>query len=108
MKMLLRMARAVVESVLQMISQQLNVINMLLDMIKGSFLTQIAMGWRGDDAVAFQQEVTTKLIPQFIAMITGVSTMSSNIQKAADIITQADQKARSMVNNLTQLFEQIL
>ena len=108
MKMLIRLAMKVVQSVLSQLTQQLNVVQeqALAPMRQ---MVQAVMGgiWVGDGANAFVDEVSSLMIPGVGRVADNITMIHKNVQHAADVIQQADQQVSSKVNGLADIFGSI-
>jgi hypothetical protein len=97
--LLMRLARKVLESVLQQLMQQFNVIQeQALAPIKQIIATSVEP-WKGEGADAFREELTNLLSPQITRIGTGITNYHSNLNKARDLIDRADSTARNLVNS---------
>ncbi len=96
---LMRLARKVLESVLQQLMQQFNVIQeQALAPIK-QILGSVDASWKGEGSLAFQEELKSLLSPQISRIGTGITSYHSNLGKARDLIDRADSTARGLVNS---------
>ncbi|KPL91868.1 hypothetical protein [Herpetosiphon geysericola] len=96
---LMRLARKVLESVLQQLMQQFNVIQeQALAPIK-KIIASSVVDWKGEGADAFREELTSLLSPQISRIGTGITSYHSNLGKARDLIDRADSTARNLVNS---------
>lgn len=106
---LIRIARAVLESV---IGQMLQQINLMDDQVLNPMqrLTQEVAGgsiWKGRGADKFVEEISGVATPQLQNIIQGISQYRGNIVDAANILDDADQQAARQFENLASTFEQI-
>lgn len=101
---LLRLARMVLESVLKQLAQQLNrVLEQALNPIQ-QMIQQVVGGiWIGDGADAFVNEVSQLVVPGVTKSGNHISTLSTNLQSARDIIERADEEADRLVK--TRLYD---
>jgi hypothetical protein len=102
---LLKFARMVVDSVMKMITGQLNIVeNVVMGAIK-QMVQQVLGGiWKGQGADAFVSEMNGAVMSE-LGQVTGhVSTMSSKITKAIGIMERADQTVRGIVGQVTDIF----
>jgi uncharacterized protein YukE len=96
---LMRLARKVLESVLQQLMQQFNVIQeQALAPIK-QIIGMVDSVWLGDGASAFKEELTNLMTPQVTRIGAGITSYHSNLGKARDLIDRADSTARNLVNS---------
>jgi phage-related protein len=106
---LLKIARAVVGSVIQIITSQINLIQDAITAPLRSFVQQVLGGiWKGDGASRFVQEMTNDVIPQLV----GIGNINLNfgglIRKSLDIMDRADRQATSKANELFDVFHKII
>jgi len=108
MKVLIRLAMKVVQSVLSQLTQQLNVVQEQA-MAPMRQMIQAVMGgiWIGDGADAFVEEVSSLMIPGVGRVADNITMIHKNVQHAADVIQQADQQVSSKVNGLADIFGSI-
>lgn len=107
-KLLLRIARAVVSQVSRSILQQINVVEDQVRSPLTSAMQPLLDGaWVGDGADAFFEEVNTRVLPQITAIVESASGFNINLLSALDILDQADNQARNIVNNLVDTFNSI-
>ncbi len=108
MSALLRFARQVVMNVMSQLTQQINVIEeqamnpmrqMIQDVVNGV--------WIGEGANAFVEEVSSMFIPGIGRVAETINQVNSNLNRAIDILDQADQQVTSLVNGLGDLFSDI-
>lgn len=96
---LMRLARKVLESVLQQLMQQFNVIQeQALAPIK-KIIASSEEHWQGVGANAFREELTNLMSPQITRIGTGITNYHGNLIKARDLIDRADSTARNLVNS---------
>jgi len=108
MKVLIRLAMKVVQSVLSQLTQQLNVVQEQA-MAPMRQMIQAVMGgiWIGDGADAFVEEVSSLMIPGVGRVADNITMIHKNVQHAADVIQQADQQVNSKINGLADIFGSI-
>jgi hypothetical protein len=73
---------------------------------KGS-LDEADSAWDGPDADAFLNEVDSQMIPGVAALLAALLGLRLRIQRAAEIIVQADHEAAGMVEELRAAYERI-
>lgn len=105
---LLQLARQVVESVVNQVTQQVNVIgNQVNDPVE-AILREILSGiWEGDDADAFVEEVRTRVLSELAEILQIVNNINLNVTSAAQIIEQADQQVEAMIEDLGATLGQV-
>ena len=97
---LIRMARAVVDSVLSGLTQQLNIVEQAAMTPIKAMVQQVVNGiWIGNGANAFVNEVSSLVIPGVTQISSHITGMTSNITKAREIIDQADQATQNLVKS---------
>ncbi len=105
---LIRMARAILQRVLGELAQVLNVVRDQALAPMRAMVQQVTGGiWIGEGANAFVEEVSSLMIPGVGKVMDQVSTMSTNLQRARDIIDQADQNVQGKAHSLGDLFGNI-
>lgn len=105
---LLSFARAVVQNILSQLTSQLNVVQeqalspmrMMIQAVTGGI-------WRGEGANAFVEEVSSLMIPGVGQVGEHISTLSRNLQRAIDVIDQADEQVSRKVDGLAAVFDNI-
>jgi len=105
--LLLSFARAVLGSVMDTITSQLNVVESQVLQVLEGFVKQVVGGaWQGPDADAFVSKVNT-LLPKISNSHQQTSNFLKGISQAADQIVQTDQQAESQVGDLINTFSSI-
>lgn len=108
MKALLRFARAVVQSVLSQLTQQLNIVQEAAMAPMRAMVQAVTGGvWVGKGADAFVQEVSSLMIPGVGQVMQHIQGVQSNLNRATEIIDKADNDVNSMVNQVSDVFEGI-
>jgi len=105
---LIRMARQVVQNVSSQLTQQVNIIqNQALQPMR--MMVQQVMGgiWIGEGANAFVEEVSSLMIPGVGQVIDQVTITNQNLNRAVEVIDEADKKVQGMVNSLSDVFARI-
>lgn len=106
---LLRIARAVVNSVIQTITAQINLIQDAITSPLRSMVQQVLGGvWKGDGANRFVQEMTNEVIPQLVNIGNINLNFSGLIRRSLDIMDRADRQATSKANELFDVFHKII
>jgi len=104
--MLLFLAYAIMAEALAQLAQQVQAMQQVQDQAH-----QTADGlkdkWTGDDADQFQQVVASDVLPNMGNLIGTVTGFGQQLQQAQDRITQADNEAKSAVDQLQGIFSQI-
>src|SRR5690348_13759619 len=97
---LFRFARKVVEGILQQLTQQLNVVQEQAMAPMRAMIQQVTGGvWRGEGANAFVQEVSSLMIPGVGRVASTITTLSSNIKHAQDVVDRADEEVNKIVKS---------
>ena len=104
---MLRYLRPAVSQVIGTMTQQISSLEETAGQVRRS-LPEIGEAWIGEDADAFSAEVSSALIPEVAVVIATVGGMVVGISRAANVIEQADQKARGMAEELDQQLRGIL
>ena len=105
-RFLMRVARRVLEGVLNTVNQQAVAAQAIIDEVVSDIIPSLEQ-WEGDDADAFRTEVNDRLLPQIMALVSTINTMSSRITQAEEIITSTDNQLVSRVDELSDTFRSI-
>ena len=106
-KLLMRLARKVVEGVLSQLNQLLNMVQELA-MAPMRLMIQQVMGgvWRGNGANAFVQEVSSLMIPGVGKVASTITNLSNNLKFAQSVIDRADEEVNKIVKSkITDTFK---
>ena len=104
-KMLIRLARKVVQGVMSQLMQQLNIVHeQALDPMKRIVESVVGGVWIGDGANAFVEEVNSLVIPGVGQVGEHIDFVHKSLQHACDVIDQADAQVSSRVNSLADVF----
>ena len=107
-KLLLKIARSVVQSVMQQINQQLSIIQEQVRSPLEAMIAEVTNGiWIGKSADQFVSEVTSWFIPNTGRIADSCTVMTTSIQNAVDAIDAADQQVRGLVDSLDATFRSI-
>lgn len=105
---LLKLTLPVVQEVLSSLTQQLNTVeDQALNPMRSMVQEVVGGVWVGQGADAFVEEVSSLMIPGVGRVGGQISGMFANIQRATQIIEQADQTASSMVQSVLDVFGNI-
>jgi hypothetical protein len=105
---LIRIARAVLRMVLQQLMQQFNVLQEQVMSPMRQMAQQVTDGvWIGEGANAFVDEVSSIMIPGVGRVADDVDFFRNGLQKAEEIMDQADNQAASKANALGDIFKAI-
>jgi uncharacterized protein YukE len=105
---LLRLARAVLNTVLTQLMQQFNVVQDQALSPMRMMVQQVTGGvWRGQGANAFVDEVSSLMIPGVGVVGNNITTIGNNIRYAVDVMDRADQQVNTLVNSLGDVFSGI-
>jgi uncharacterized protein YukE len=105
---LLRFARAVVQSVLSQLTQQLNIVQEAAMAPMRAMVQAVTGGvWKGKGADAFVQEVSSLMIPGVGTVMQHIQGVQGNLQKASDIVDRADAEVNNQVNQVSEIFGSI-
>lgn len=105
---LIRIARQVVQNVLSQLTQQFNILE---DMVKAP-MQQIVNNltdpvWKGDGATKFKEEVASLFIPGVGQVGGHIMFMRNNLQRAVDVMDQADNQAQQLARRAGDVFQSI-
>lgn len=108
MRLLLKIARAVVAQVQQQLNQQLNIVQNQVQAQFRSYIQTVLSGvWTGRGADAFVASVEKEGLQIVENILSGVAGMNTNITRAVEIVDQADRTCCSAVDNLRGTFDSI-
>ena len=94
------MARSVVDNVLQQLAQLINNVREQAARPMQTMLQQVTDGvWIGEGANKFVEEVSSILIPSINKVTEHISTTSTNVQNAREIIDRADEEVDKLVKS---------
>jgi uncharacterized protein YukE len=106
--MLFKFIRKSVDAALNQIMNQLKSVQ---DQVESpiSNLVSVIMGgaWEGDDADAMSNEINNVVMPMVADLIAAIGGMTTGISQAADLIEEADSKAKGVVEDLVGVFGSI-
>lgn len=107
-KLLLKIARAMVEVVLSKIAEEINKLENLVRAPIEAMVRDVVGGiWIGDGADKFVDVVTSMVIPGSVRIIDSCGVTTTSINRSMEIIDAADQKVVGLVNNLESTFQGI-
>jgi uncharacterized protein YukE len=107
--LLLKVAKMVVQQVLQGLNQQLNVVTEQAYNPMQAALEEVTSGvWRGVGADAFVEEVSSLHMPGVGLIGDQIRSFSSNLQRAQEIMEEADKSANQQVRNIDEIFRKIV
>lgn len=92
-----------VEQAMSMISQQQDISQTHLDLVKG-YVPKVQSAWIGKDAEEFAADVQRKVVPAFLELIAAFAGVNLNLTKSANMVDQADNQSKGLANQLGDLF----
>lgn len=105
---LIRIARAVLRMVVQQLMQQFNILQEEVMSPMRQMVQQVTDGvWIGEGANAFVDEVSSLMIPGVGRVANDVDFFRNGLQKAEEIMDNADNQAASKANALADIFKAI-
>lgn len=106
-KVLMRLARKVVEGVLSQLNQLLNMVQEMAMAPMRQMIQQVTGGvWRGNGANAFVQEVSSLMIPGVGKVASTITGLSNNLKYAQSVIDRADEEVTKLVKSkITDTFK---
>jgi uncharacterized protein YukE len=105
---LLRFARLVVQNVLSQLTKQLNVVEELALSPMRLMVQEVTGGvWKGEGANKFVEEVSNIMIPGVGQVCQQIRTVSTNVNRAVDVMDRADQQVNNLAKNTADLFKAI-
>jgi hypothetical protein len=106
---LIRMARKVLEGVLSQLTRQVNILeDMALSPMRTIVNSMTDEVWRGEGAEAFKEEVSGLFIPGVGRVSEHITSISSSISFAMDVIDRADEEVSKKTLTLGDLFGAII
>jgi uncharacterized protein YukE len=97
---LLRLARAVLDSVLKGLMDQLNIVEEFAMAPMKAIIQQVVGGvWKGQGADAFVEEVQSLMIPNVGTIKEQITTTYANLEYARDVIDRADEEVAGLVKS---------
>jgi len=100
---MLQFIRGQCESVSAGIGQQKQLASSVLDQIKG-YVPKVQSSWIGGDADEFAADVARKVVPAMIELIAAIGGINLNLDKATQIVDQADSKCKGIADSLGDQF----
>ena len=101
MKALLRLAKKILENVLQQLTQQFNVVQeMAMAPVRAIVQAVIGGVWKGDGATAFVEELNSLAIPSIGRIGDSITSKIEKLNTSRDILERADSEVRNMVGQL--------
>ncbi len=106
-KLLMRLARKVIEGVLSQLNQLLGMVQELAMAPMRMMIQQVTGGvWRGNGANAFVQEVSSLMIPGVGKVASTITGISNNLKFAQSVIDRADDEVSKLVKSkITDTFK---
>ncbi len=108
-RLLMKIAKSVVNEVMGQLTQQMNIISDLVRAPMQGMINEVTGGvWVGQGADAFVNELTNLFIPGSEQLHGSVDLIGKSINRALDIMDDADKKAKGIVDDLAGVFSSIL
>lgn len=108
MSVLLKLARKVLEQVLNEVNKQTNRVQQeILDEMQKYITQGFDDVWRGEDAEQFKEKVMRTAVPQAQSVITFNTATHTGLINASDVVTRADQRVSQLVSDLNNTFSRI-
>ncbi len=105
---LIELAKDALADVVGGINSQLDMIEKEINNPLANLLKPILDGaWQGKSANEFLQEVDSRIFKEIQELIEAISPIPSTLHMAVDIIDQADEQARTLVENVGEMFDKI-
>jgi hypothetical protein len=102
---LLRFARQVVSNITSQLTQQFQIVEQMAMAPVRGIISQVSGGaWKGDGADKFVQELSTMMIPGIGRVGSQIQRLNSNLQRAVNVMDQADSQVSSLAKGLGDLF----
>lgn len=105
---LLKIARAVVQGIINQIKGQVNMImNAVTQPLNMIIQSVVAGAWKGDGADRFVAEMQSEVMQALQNMTGGLTNTGTLINKALDTMWRADRSARTIASGLLDDFKNI-
>ena len=102
---LLRMAFQVVQNVINSLNQQFNIVEQQALAPIRAIIGQVTGGvWKGDGATKFVEECSKLMIPGIGKVGEHIKYMNTNLQRAVNVMHQADAQVNGLVRGLSDVF----
>jgi hypothetical protein len=102
---ILSFAREIVQGVMSQITQQLSIITDAVESPIKNMVQQVVGGvWKGRGSEAFVNEINSVVFPLIAGCLTGVTGVNTNINKAMDIMDQAENAVTGIVGEIADVF----
>jgi len=106
--LLIRIARAVLKMIVQQLMQQFSILEDEVKAPMQKIIQQVTDGiWKGDGAVAFVDEVSSLMIPGVGKVGGDIDFFAKGLQKAEEVMDNADNQASQKLNALGDIFKAI-
>lgn len=105
---LLRIARSVVENVINTINNQIRMVQEAITAPLRAMVQQVLGGvWKGDGANRFVAEMTSEVLPMLVNITNVNMSFGGLIRRAMDILDRADRQATQQAQQLYDVFNGI-
>jgi WXG100 family type VII secretion target len=105
---LLRIARAVVQNVRNIITQQVNLVQEAIYKQIQTMVTNVINGnWKGDGARRFTEEMQQEVLPAINNLTQSFTQHHNSISKAEEVMFQADASAARLASSLVEIYRGI-
>ncbi len=87
------------------LTQQFQIVEQMAMAPVRGIISQVSGGaWKGDGADKFVQELSTMMIPGIGRVGSQIQRLNSNLQRAVNVMDQADAQVNSLAKGLGDLF----
>lgn len=105
LKSMLRFARNVVQNVTSQLTQQQQMVEQMALAPVRAIIGQVTGGvWKGEGADKFVQELSTMMVPGIGRVGSQIINFNKNLQRAIQVMDQADQQVSSLAKGLADKF----
>lgn len=105
---LLRIARSVVENVINVINNQIKMVQDAITAPLRGMVQQVLGGvWKGEGANRFVAEMTQEVLPQLVNIGNANMSFGGLIRRAIEILDRADRQATQQAQQLYDVFNGI-
>lgn len=107
LRRMLKIARSIVLEIIRQVTEQVNIIETIVKHPIQRHLNRVDEIWRSQGANEFKRTLSEDALPQLDRITGNISQHVKNVQTAVQIIDDADMRARTEVQRLTDMIEQI-
>ena len=109
-KFLMKLARRIVEEVIQKVTAQLNIVqDQVINAMKQELnqLVGEGKGFWGPAAERHAAEISGKVVPELSRLAESITNINTNTRQAMDIVEAADKNAKARIEELASRFRAV-